>query len=242
MTGCNNIPSKLYHYAEFNDFTKDALLNRYIYLAAPNNENDDDELKVEVEKNECLMPLNEVFEGMDFQFYGDVRETDSLISGQYDMVQEIRNNLTDEDRKNAGIYCLTDSHEYENMWVDYAHNDLCLEFDTAELLRSIDYCHGGIFNKVRYVSNRKIDIFEEAQNPWISYFIKTSEWENEVEYRYININAISMELYRRKLRFSSNALTGIYYGSSMDADKMRELNDILNRSYYTNARLFNKNC
>jgi DUF2971 family protein len=232
-----NRPEKLYKYQDFNKNNLAALKKSQIYFSCPSNFNDPYEfsfkLKEILSEDEYKIVYNyilkELGEKEEFiQKYGKVENINQLFKNETN--NGIRKSFDTLFNAVKGVCCLAQEHDDLLMWSHYSngHRGFCLEFDTS--VKPFNKAH-----KVKYSSNIpeidpvKILINDPEEDPLKILKIKSISWEKEWRILHKELS----QLYT----YSTNALTGIYFGANMDFTHIEIISLIL-RGQNPNVKLY----
>ena len=223
-------PVKLYKYRHWNDNTKKILINNELYFQSAENFNDPFDANIILDMDATPAEWISRAVLLHNHYGGEMPKSEyqKMCSVLYHITEEERayfsKNVTElvtqEVRKNTGIYCFTKSEDNILMWSHYAneHKGICLEFDhSAPALFSaakVNYCFD--YPKVNYFTST----YDELMN--IRYFTKAKDWEYEQEYRIV-IPDFSSQI----KAIESQIITGAICGCCMPDEDIKEVIAIL---------------
>tara|TARA_R100001132_G_scaffold18544_1_gene16292 strand:+ start:11826 stop:12542 length:717 start_codon:yes stop_codon:yes gene_type:complete len=159
---------------------------------------------------------------------GFERLSDQLINEMYEPLKEsiLRS------AKKGGVSCFSESNEIILQWSHYAdhHKGFCLEFDTKESPFSkvckVDYVTEFPEINPLYIHD------EDAIETYVRLLrTKYTAWSYEREWRIIGPSAGS------KLKYSSQALKAVYFGTKTDPQDMERISKIV-RSHNEMVQLY----
>lgn len=165
-----NLPSKLYRYRCFNDYTYDEIVNGTVFLSSPRDFNDP------------LDSLPQIYQNSDPDVYSwGGFGVFALIN---DWVYN-RSEILEKERENLGIACFCECCDNFLMWSHYAnnHSGYCIEYDAHKIYNLII---GKLFpviylKKHPYYTSGKKSLLE-------SIIVKDDVWNYEKEWRIIYSN------------------------------------------------------
>jgi len=134
--------------------------------------------------------------------------------------------------EDVGVSCFAESKDIMLMWSHYAnhHKGFCLEYDTKEEpfcnVCPVDYV-------IDFPEIKSHFLFEDDDLKTYIRLLTTKfrDWSYEREWRIIGPSAGS------KLKYSSQALKAIYFGTKTDPQDMETIRNIV-RSYNENVQLY----
>lgn len=235
------IPTKLYKYQTFNQYSEENLKKRQIYFPTPADLND---------PFDCAVPFkftdssNEELETV-FRMFSDPLEDKKVISDQYltdgkpdkrfgvdiDHLAKKVNNIQLNYFQKMGVACFSDSPSQNPdnilLWSHYAkgHKGFCLEFDTnfppfqgSEIdIQEVKY-------ETEYPSASSASAVIGGKI-WINPLItKSNEWSYEHEWRLIVDKGSTF------FNYDPKALTSVYFGCLMPNDDKEKIVQILKGS------------
>jgi len=215
-----SVPQKLYKYENWNERSLANLKNQQLYFSDPRSFNDPFDCSIDFRVAEMseeefdqihshflsICPDKNVFR----KKFGDTCN-ESFKSYIIPVIKDRLKEATDMFFRNRGVTCFSESNIEILMWSHYAksHTGFCLEFDTSfapfSKAREVDYS-----KSFPELNPTQILIDKDKFEPLIISLTKHKSWKYEKEWR--AFHAAPHTLYR----YSSEALTGIYFGANMD--------------------------
>ena len=199
-----NYPIRIYKYYRLNDNLLKSIEHRYLWFDSFKNYNDPYEGKCNVlkdytESEICLR----------------LRQLGRVPNMSYEEIRPTCNNAIavalKENEEETRICCFTSKNDDLLMWAHYAdaYRGVCLEFDTAELVDSLDMS----LVHVRYEKEYPIVdfLFKMDAVTMQQLFTKAKVWEYEDEYRFISPYRIA-----NKQPFEISALKSVIIGCKCD--------------------------
>lgn len=224
-----DLPPKLYKYQAFSTQSLLNLKNQVIFFGSPLNFNDpyDSALKANI-KDLSREDINQLLESLTDQLPANLKNQISILQDAAheeqciflkNSARDACNQQVDKFQRTRGVSCFSETNSELLMWAHYADKfqGFCLEFDT----QNNDLFHKA--KKVSYVdeipSLDAINIFgKNTSNDLMELFCtKSSSWVYEKEWRCIH------EESNKPYTYSTESLTGVYFGPKMD----RSAKDIL---------------
>lgn len=217
---------------------------RYLYKFRSMSEESFKFTKQVVEKSElffaCPLELNDPFEGYfafdQDDFLSSMPEIKKKIiatarTSQYEaeldaalpsLIDSFRLNTRETFLRNVGIVSMTARYDSALMWAHYAdaHQGLCFEFDL-----SIAADWGITLLPVVYDDRCKVgkisDFDELSRTMTSSLYHKSSDWEYEKEWRFIQLSGSG------PVQFPEEMLSGVIFGSQSDTEKSQKIYDLI---------------
>lgn len=222
-------PKKLYRYSPDNQWVESTILRRELYLASPATFNDPFDCQIKCHFSgkpanakarikDILLRSRERFRAPKHRFKVVSKVVAAANAGKLYCEMELENKLR---RRLAedGVICFCEDPLSILMWSLYSekHTGLCLEFDTT-----VDSWIGES-RKVQYLNAYPSLNFVDSDD-WDKLFLslilsKSKKWKHEKEWRFFD----SDPPFNRKRCFPPRALTGIYFGARMAAERKAEL-------------------
>lgn len=215
------IPSVLYKYRSWNDYTKKILTDHQLYFSDPDDFNDPYECKPIVEK-------------VDFQFTSDAKVffhnadgshiESPITNGKLSIGYNLQKQMVEQSWASFRISSFTEKADNILMWSHYAdyHKGICLVFDTTKDPVCFANGCGIIYSNKRPICGLGQKV--KTVNPLTTKFI---DWQYEEEFRIIKNNSEIKKNHHSKLfDFNPEALIEIIFGAKAPLERYFEIRQI----------------
>ena len=240
------IPHKIFRYSPWNEYTRDVIENRHIFLAPIKSLNDKFEFRIDGipldNKLECTSGIDSINFEVD-----EVDITSSFVQRGKE-VDESLEELTRFEREYTRISCFTTENNNTMMWNFYGdkYMGVCLEWtdlfsdidSTADILGKVRYgrysdaveamkeqryiCINTLNMGMRYREHFPGELTMLTSDIWAKYFFKSYSWNGENEYRLIRCSTAN-DSFNEYYNYKKSQLTGVYCGIDMPEDEKRNV-------------------
>lgn len=218
----SQLPTQLYKYQAFTTQSLTNLVNRQIWLSSPLQFNDPFDCTADVDVKECSEEdLEEILKHTKNELRGDTHfdvlyRTDGKLNSTFrsaiSSALRAETKKVMERRSEKGLACFSEVHDNMLMWAHYGdgHRGFCLQFDTsyAPLTKALKVAYQ---SEVPQLDGARVLIGDAQCAIRPLYLTKLTDWSYEQEWRVIHQQA------KTAFGYGVDALTGIYFGSSIDA-------------------------
>ncbi|MCK4842477.1 MAG: DUF2971 domain-containing protein [Methylococcales bacterium] len=215
-----DIPKRLYKYESVNTYSLANLKNQQVYFSKPINFNDPFDCAIgctfkDISQND----LEAIYEHyltkspseLEFKKKFGKNPNKYFLRFLQKSVEELFFKSRNEVLNNRGVTCFSELSDEILMWSHYAdkHKGFCLEFDSQyePFDKAIDVKYS---KKISHVDPVSIILDSDPDQVLKMVTTKYKSWEYEKEWRSIHTEG------NVKFGYSSEALTGIYFGSKID--------------------------
>lgn len=236
-------PRYLYTYRPIDDYLRDTIISRQVYLSDPLSFNDPFDCQLPVEftstpenvkrHTEDILSRHQQRFDDPIKFQQIANEARALAErGEMRNRRELEVNMW-KGMRNNGIICFSETPRDILMWSHYAskHQGVCLQFDTRIHGNWMRDCaavyYSGVCPRLNWIEDDQSELFDRL------VLTKSSHWKYEREWRmFFNTPQIS-----RLQSFPPNALRSIIFGYQCPASRVREIELLLKSSTHETSLL-----
>jgi hypothetical protein len=218
--------SRLYKYYAYNEHSRSVLINKMVWFSKPATLNDPFDIDIDFDfcmspsKFNCMINVDKNRPGISTEEMEKLKDLERDNPNALNEISEIANDQFREDRKNLGVFCMSESKRDILMWSHYGdhHKGFCIEF-----LRSPENDLGEL-EKTRPVTYNCVyptpDPTEEKCYDEL-FFTKAKGWAYEKEWRMLNDEKGDV------LLPLPGAITAIIFGLKMPSQHRATIKNIL---------------